>query len=71
MTGMDSRVPTSPGRPEAIRECFCRECGLIAPSWFHKDFILYGDGFRCIWCSFSHRPDLVSSPKPTNWGYVE
>lgn len=38
--------------PERIRECFCMECGRIAPSWFHRDFLLKSDGFLCMWCAF-------------------
>lgn len=37
---------------ERIRECFCKECGRVAPSWFHRDFLLGHDGFTCIWCAF-------------------
>ncbi len=44
-------IPEMADVPPNIRECYCRTCGLIAPSWFHSDFIL-GDGFECIWCVF-------------------
>ena len=44
-----------------IRECFCDTCGLIAPTWFHSNFVLHGTGFTCIWCALPH---LDNSPKP-------
>lgn len=56
-------------RHEAIRECFCRECGMIAPSWFHSDFILGRHGFTCVWCAFP-RDVGAMGPKPTDREYL-
>lgn len=52
-------VPINKERAEPIRACFCRECGRVAPSWFHSDFIMGHDGFVCKWCAF---PDLAGPP---------
>lgn len=46
-----TEVPTRTDVPVNIRGCICRECGRVAPSWFHKDFLM-SDGFICIWCAF-------------------
>lgn len=46
----DPLVPVNRKMDPVIRECFCCECGLIAPSWFHRNFIMHSDGFTCIWC---------------------
>ena len=62
MSGQTPEIPIREDVPEAIRACFCRECGLIAPWWFHSDFVLGHDGFTCIWCAFPS--ELVTRPKP-------
>lgn len=60
-------IPTDPSKPAHIRECYCDTCGLVAPSWFHRDFILHGHGFTCIWCSMPH---IAEGERPVEWGYV-
>lgn len=62
-------IPTSNNRPPHLRECFCSKCGMVAPSWFHSDFIMFGGGFVCQWCNFPDREDLTG-PKPTDRSYV-
>lgn len=49
---LDPMVPVNRKVAPQLQECYCSSCGLIAPSWFHRNFVMYEGGFRCVWCAF-------------------